>query len=304
VQTQEHYVLGWSVQLDALIVFPLKFDFTKLSDRVFPLLSRFVIFEYKSQGDPLSVARYYQYCLTELGLITTRLMTYRRQDRGEWQSLTQKGARAQWEKLKAQGAKHSSCVVILSTGDPRELRKTVGFEAVTEYEHLKGALYRKVILEDDFIGSVAIYLVVLNELPVCALNASLLVLSTKKKKIEFCKSLLKDIPGITTDTKRFYLFYLLQHHLIFDKEVEIEIMYDMFGPPDNSWIFNYFNERPQKEREQFLKEVYENMLDAHSPQEVALKALGANTPQEAARELIKTKEQGRKFMAYLQQMGI
>jgi hypothetical protein len=93
VQTQEHKLLASSVQLDALIVFPLDFDFTTLSNRVFPFLSRFDIFEYKSQGDPLSVARYYQYSLTELGLITTPLMTYRRKDRGEWQSLSQKGAR-------------------------------------------------------------------------------------------------------------------------------------------------------------------------------------------------------------------
>jgi hypothetical protein len=193
-------------------------------------------------------------------------------------------------------------VVILSTGDPRELRKTVGFEPVTEYEHLKGALYLKVILEDDFIGSVAIYLVVLNELPVCALNAPLLVLATKKKKIEFCKWLLKDIPGITLEEKQSYLFYLLQHHLIDDKEVEIEIMYEMFGPPDHSWIFNYFNQRPQEERELFLGEVYENMLDTHSRKEAALKLLDADTPQEAALELIKTEEEQDQLLAYLQQI--
>jgi hypothetical protein len=140
--------------------------------------------------------------------------------------------------LKAQGAKHSCCVVILSTGDPRDLRNTVGFELVTEYEHLNGALYRKVILEDDFIGSVPIYLVVLNELAVCALNVPLLLLSTKQKKIEFCKSLLKYIPGITLEEKRWYLTYLLEHHLIDNKEVEIEIMEKMFGQPDHSWIFN------------------------------------------------------------------
>ena len=144
-------------------------------------------------------------------------MTYRRKDRGEWQSLTQKGAKAQWEQLSERGAKHSCCVVVLSTGDPRELRNSVGFEPVTEYAHLKGALYRKIILEDHFIGSVAIYLVVLNSLPVCTLNAPLLMLTTKKKKIEFCRWLLSDIEGISLEEKRQYLLYLLEHHLIDNK---------------------------------------------------------------------------------------
>jgi hypothetical protein len=39
VQTQEHKLLASSVQLDALIVFPLTFDFTKLRDRVFPFFN-------------------------------------------------------------------------------------------------------------------------------------------------------------------------------------------------------------------------------------------------------------------------
>ncbi len=59
-----------------------------------------------------------------------------------------------------------------------------------------------------------------------------------------------------------------------------------FHPPDYSWIFRYFNQRPQEEREQFLSEVYENILDAHSPEEVALKVLGANSLQEAAQKLL------------------
>jgi hypothetical protein len=48
---------------------------------------------------------------------------------------------------------------------------------------------------------------------------------------------------------------------------------------------------PQEEREQFLREVHENMLDAQTPVEVALK-------------VVKTKEQRRELIARLQQMGI
>ncbi len=129
----------------------------------------------------------------------------------------------------------------------------------------------------------------LNELPVCALNAPLLVLTTKKKKIEFCKSLLKDIPGITFEEKREYLTYLLEHHLIDDKEVEIEMRHNLFGPPDHSWIFEEFNERSEEEQEQFRKLFYEKMLDAQTPIEVALK-------------VVKTEEEQDQLLAYLLQM--
>lgn len=329
VQTQQHKDLPEHVRIDALVVFPFEFDFTKLRKRLFPFLCRYNIFEYKSQGDRLMVAHFYQYSLVELGLIITRLLTYRRKDRGEWKSLSQKAAIAQWEDLSGRGAKHSSCVVILSTTDPRELRKTVGFQPVADYPHLEGALYRKVILEDNYIGSIATYLVVLNELPLCALNAPLLLLTTKKKKTEFCKWLQSDIPGITLEEKRSYLLYLLEKNLIKDQEVEKEIMYNLFGEPDHGWLFDHFDERSEEERTQFLQQVHkrilhassrqeaaQKLLDAKSPEEMAQKALGANTPLEAAQKalgadtpfeaalkFLQTEEQRREFMARLQQMN-
>lgn len=89
-----------------------------------------------------------------------------------------------------------------------------------------------------------------------------------------------------------------------------------FGPPDYSWIFDYFDERPEEERARFLELVYKRMLDAHSPQEIALKilgadmpveaaqkALGANTPVEAALKLVQTEEQRLQLLARLQQMA-
>ena len=93
-------------------------------------------------------------------------------------------------------------------------------------------------------------------------------------------------------------------------------MHEMFGKPNRSWIFNYFNQRPEEEKEQFRQLFYENMLDAHSPQEVAQKALGANSPEEvaqkalganspeeAALKLVQTEEERRDLIARLQQMS-
>ena len=181
-------------------------------------------------------------------------------------------------------------MVILSTTDPRELRKTVEFQPVADYPHLKGALYRKVILEDKYIGSIATYLVVLNDLPICALNAPLLLLTTKKKKDQFCEWLLSDVPEITLEEKRSYLLYLLEHHLIKNQEVEKQIMYDLFGQPDHSWLFNHFDERSEEERKQFLQQVHKRILHAETPVEVAL-------------QVVETEEQRRELLARLQQMG-
>jgi hypothetical protein len=197
------------------------------------------------------------------------------------------------------------------------LRKTVGFEAVTEYPHLEGALYRKVILEDKFVGSVATYLVVLNALPVCDINAPLLLLTTKKKKQEFCNWLISDLSQVTLEEKRVYQLYLLEHHLIEDKEVEKAMRHHLFGPPDHSWIFDELEERSPDEQERFRQLFYEKMLHASSPLEVAQKALQADSPLEVAQKalhasspievalkFIQSEEQLRELTARLQQMSI
>ncbi len=299
VQTQQQEVLAEYVRLDALILFPLDFNFRLLMNCLFPFLGPFTVFEYKSQRDKLLVAHVYQYSLTELGLVVTRYLSEKRQDRSEWKSLSQKTASAKWKQLSAQGAHHSCCTVILSTTDPKRLRKKVGFEAVEAYPHLKGALYRKVILEDEFVGSIATYIVVLNDLPICPVNAPLLLLSTKKKKIEFCKWLLSEIEGVTLEEKRYYQLYLLENHLIQNEEVEREMRHDFFGPPDHNWIFDEFEERSPDEQERFRQLFYKRMLRADSPQEVAQRALEA---LEAAQKLLKSEEERRAMMAYLQQM--
>jgi len=167
VQTEQRNILSQSIRIDATVVFPDDFDFTTLRDRIFPFLSLYTIFEYKGGRDPLLVGHFYLYSFAELGLMTARFLSKERTLSKARNYLSLRAARERSQQLKEQGAMHSCCTVILSTGDPRQLRKAVGFEAVTEYSHLDGALYRLVHSENQFVGSIATYLVVLNDLPLC-----------------------------------------------------------------------------------------------------------------------------------------
>jgi len=112
--------------------------------------------------------------LVEIGLILTRCLSKERKKRSGREWLSQKEIRSYWNKLKSQGAKHFCTTTILSTGDPKGLREGLGFEPVNLYPHLQGALYRQVIFENKFLGEIAVYLVVLNKLKVCAINTPLL----------------------------------------------------------------------------------------------------------------------------------
>jgi hypothetical protein len=201
VQTEQGKILSQSIRIDATVLFPDDFDFTTLRDRIFPFLSLYTIIEYKGGGDPLLVGHFYLYSFAELGLMTARFLSKERSDRKARNYLSLRAASKLSQRLKEQGAIHSCCTVILSTSDPRQLRKAVGFEAVTEYSHLDGALYRLVHSENKFVGSIATYLVVLNDLPLCDINAPLLLLTTGKKKIEFCRWLLSDTPSIALEEK-------------------------------------------------------------------------------------------------------
>jgi hypothetical protein len=108
---------------------------------------------------------------------------------------------------------------ILSTGDPKGVREGFGFEPVEEYPHLRGALYRKVISRDDFLGTVAVYLVVLNKLKVCAINTPLLLLSTGEKQKEFCRWFITDAEGLTIEERATYQSYMITYHIIEDEEL-------------------------------------------------------------------------------------
>ena len=130
----------------------------------------------------------------------------------EW--LSQKGIREYWNQLKSQGAKHLCATTILSTGDPRGIRKGGGFQPVTQYPHLRGALYRRVIYQDEFIGTIAVYLVVLNQLKVCAINAPLLLLSTGEKLTEFCQWLVTEAEGLAIEEQVAYRTLIITYNIV------------------------------------------------------------------------------------------
>ncbi len=236
VKTEQREILAGSVRIDTVVMFSEQFDFTSLKDKIFPFWGILTVVEYKGKNDPPQVGHFYQYSLTELGLITTRYLSKPREDRKERNWLSQRALTEQWQQLHAQGAAHSCCSIILSTTDPRGSRQELDFESVIDYPHLTGALYRWVISENRFVGSLAVYLVVINHLPVEAQNVPLLLLSTGRKQIEFCQWLLTDASGLTIEEKRAYQSYLIDHNLIENQEVAKAMRYDLFGPPQVDWI--------------------------------------------------------------------
>jgi len=270
-------ILAASVRIDAVITFGDDFDFTKLRKCIFPWLGKNNIFEYKGKFDPLKVGQYCQYAFVELGLIFTRCLSKERKDRAGREWLSQKGVRGYWNKLKSQGAKHFCTATILSTVDPRGVREGFGFKPVKRYPHLQGALYRKVISKDDFLGTVAVYLIVLNKLKVNAINTPLLLLSTGGKQNEFCRWLLTDAEGLTIEEQVTYQSYMIAYNIVEDEGVKKEMGRKVLRP-------NYDN----------LAE----LLDESFPPEVKIKfiqkLLRADSLEEAIRKLVRVKEQQEK----------
>jgi len=129
-------------------------------------------------------------------------------------------------------------------------------------------------------------------------------LTTGKKKIEFCRWLLSDTPGMALEEKLDFQLYLLQHGLIQDKETEKEMrrttrflrrrqilttqsnvdwLFDELEP-DFDWIFQGLERRSEDDQARFRQLFYQRMLDTHSPQEVAQKAFGVTSAQEVAQK--------------------
>jgi len=209
-----------------------------------------------------------------------RCLGKERKDRTGRQWLSQKEARLTWQKLKSRGAKHLCSVTILSTADPRLLRQSLKFEPLDEYPHLRGALYRKVVSEDEFVGSAAVYLITLNKLKVCAQNVPLLLLTTGEKQKEFCRWLITDAEGLTIEEQVVYKFYMLSYNIVEDEEVKREMGRRILKPNYDVFI-EFLQEMSQEERDRFIQK----FLGVSSPEEVAQKALGVSSPEEAIRKL-------------------
>jgi len=171
---------------------------------------------------------------------------------------------------------------ILSTSDPKGVREGFGFEPVKEYPHLRGALYRKVISRDDFLGTVAVYLVVLNKLKVCAINTSLLLLSTGEKQKEFCRWLLTDAEGLTIEEQVSYKAYMIAYNIVEDEEVKKEMGRKIWRP-NYDQLAEYLHEgMPPEIRSKFVQK----FLHVDSPEEGVQKLLGVDSPEEGVQKLL------------------
>jgi len=142
INTEQREILAISIRIDAVVIFPDAFDFAILQSGIFPWLGKMNVFEYKGKFDQLKIGQYYQYTFVELGLMLTQCLSKEREDKTGRQWFSQKESRNYWKKLKNQGAKHLCSATVLSTADPRALRKSLKFEPVDEYSHLRGALYQ------------------------------------------------------------------------------------------------------------------------------------------------------------------
>jgi len=296
INTERREILAASIRIDAVITFGDDFDFANLRKCIFPWLGKKNIFEYKGKFDPLKVGQYCQYVLVELGLMLIRCLNKERKDRAGREWLSQKGTRSCWEKLKSQGAKHLCTATILNTIDPMGVRESFGLEPVNQYPHLQGALYGQVLFQNKLFGSVPVYLVVLNKLKVCSINAPLLLLSTGEKQKEFCRWLLTDAKGMTIEEQIMYEFYLVSYNLIEDEEVKREMgrrrikmdygaVFEMFGPPT------------PEEMAKFIQKIYH----VDSMKEGVQKLLGVSSPEEAVLELTETKRERKELFELLRQ---
>jgi len=282
INTEQREILAISLSIDAVVTFPDDFDFTILKNRILPWLGKKNVFEYKGKFDQLKVGQYYQYTFAELGLMLTHCLSKERIDRSGRQWLTQKEARSHWKKFKSQGARHLCSTTILSTADPKRLRKSLKLEPVDEYPHLSGALYRKVVSEDEFVGSAAIYLVALNKLKVCAQNAPLLLLSTGEKQNQFCRWLMTDAEDLTIEEQVMYRIYMLTYDIVEDEEMKREMGRRKIKPNYDVLIeLLHQEEMSQEERDRFIQK----FLGVSSPEEAAQKLLGVSSPEEALRKL-------------------
>ncbi len=280
IKTELKEILVKSVRIDAIVTFPDDFDFTKLRKRIFPWLGKNNIFEYKGRFDPLKVGQYFQYIFVELGLMLTQCLSKERKDRTGREWLSQKAVHGYWNELKNQGAKHFCTTTILSTGDPIGIREGGEFIPVTEYPHLQGALFRKVIYQDKFIGSVAVYLVVLNKLKVSAINTPLLLLSTGEKLKEFCQWLIDDAEGLTIEEQVSYKTLMITYNIV-GEEVKRQMGRKALRLDYDSLAEVIDETFPPEVKIKFIQ----SLLRVDSPEAGVQKLLGVDSVEEAILKL-------------------
>ena len=295
INTELKEILASSVRIDAILTYDDDFDFTRLRKCIFPWLGKNNVFEYKGKFDLLKVGQYCQYSLVELGLVLTRCLSKERRDRAGREWLSQKDVRAYWSKLKNQGAKYFCTTTILSTGDPKGIRDGAEFKPVEQYPHLRGALYRKIIFKDKFLGTIPVYLVVLNKLKTCAINAPLLILSTGEKQKEFCRWLIGDVEGLTIEEQVTYQSYMVAYDIVEDEEVRKQMGQKVLRPNSDNLVELIDENLSPEVKIEFIQK----LLRADSPEESVQKLLGAESLEKAVLELVRSKEKPEELLEFL-----
>jgi len=166
---------------------------------------------------------------------------------------------------------------------------------VEQYPHLQGALYCKFISQDEFLGTIAIYLVVLNKIKVCAINAPLLLLTTGEKLKEFCQWLITDAEGLTIEEQVTYQSYMIAYDIIEDEEVKEEMGRKALRPNYDNLAELIDKTFPPEVKMKFVQK----LLRVDSLEEGAQKLLHVDSPKEAVLKLARTKEQQQELLEFL-----
>jgi len=143
-------------------------------------------------------------------------------------------------------------------------------------------LYRKIIFKDKFLGTVPVYLVVLNKLKTCAINAPLLLLSTGEKQKEFCQWLMSDAEGLTIEEQVTYQSYMVAYGVVEDEEVRKQMGRKVLRP-------NLDN----------LVELIDENLSPEVKIEFIQKLLRADSLERAVLELVRSKEKPEKLLEFV-----
>ena len=164
-------------------------------------------------------------------------------------------------------APHFCTTTILSTGDPKGIRESGEFKSVEQYPHLQGALYRKIIFTDKFLGTIPVYLLVLNKLKTCAINVPLLLLSTGEKQKEFCRWLIGDAEGLTIEEQVTYQSYMVAYDIVEDEEVRKQMGRKVWKPDYDKVAEWLYEGMPPEIRIKFIQK----FLQVDSLEEAILK---------------------------------
>jgi len=135
--------------------------------------------------------------------------------------------------------------------------------------------------------TIAVYLVVLNKLRICAINAPLLLLSTGEKLTEFCQWLVTEAKGLTIEEQVAYRTLIITYNIVENEEVKKQMGRKVWKP-DYDRLAGYLREdMPPEIKIKFIQ----SLLHADSPEMSVQRILEVDSLDEAILKLVEAKEQ-------------